>query len=294
MLKLIKVFRPLGSNQKSVYGDTTHRMLSMFDINENLYLCTDKPRSIEFDKKTLSWFYGQRRHINKYSKLYTDQGMDVLVVRINLIQSLFDLKGVEKFGQDIADVLNSNEKYYKEIFIHSFSAGCGMYGVAQRMIKKNLDKYGNVPKRVIGQIWDSISHHKMTIEAVPLALFPNNIFMHSIVKGLLWCHLTFYFPLKPHYEDCYDNFYNNLARAPALIMASKADVLGKVEFAEEVVRRWRTNGVNVTYHCFDDSAHLKHMQKYPKEYLKLVYDHWELIQLKLGELDETSDYFCQV
>jgi hypothetical protein len=46
----------------------------------------------------ISWFYGQKSQINKYSKLYTDQGMDVLVGRISLIQFLFNIKSVEVSG----------------------------------------------------------------------------------------------------------------------------------------------------------------------------------------------------
>ena len=43
----------------------------------------------------ISWFYGQKSQINKYSQLYTDQGMDVLVGRISLVQFLFSIKSVE-------------------------------------------------------------------------------------------------------------------------------------------------------------------------------------------------------
>lgn len=102
-------------------------MLSMHKINDNMYLCTDKPRKIEVDKKTfrylisdspfpanlgnsrltqmkdntkpivmmISWFYGKPSQINKYATLYTDNGMDVLVTRISLMQFLFAIKGVE-------------------------------------------------------------------------------------------------------------------------------------------------------------------------------------------------------
>ena len=34
---------------------TGQRMLSMHTVNENLYLCTDKPRDIHVDKKDLRY-----------------------------------------------------------------------------------------------------------------------------------------------------------------------------------------------------------------------------------------------
>lgn len=84
----------------------------------------------------ISWIYGQKSQINKYSKLYTDQGFDVLVGRMSLAQFVFNVKGIERFGLEIAEVLQNNEGDYKEIYIHAFSAGCGMLGIVQRMIKR--------------------------------------------------------------------------------------------------------------------------------------------------------------
>lgn len=106
-----------------------NRMISMHRINESLYLCTEKPRNIEVDKKTLkyenskifqtlvdhifrfrfkqvkgntkpivlmiSWFYGKPAQINKYCKLYTDHGIDVLVGQITLTQFLLSIKSAE-------------------------------------------------------------------------------------------------------------------------------------------------------------------------------------------------------
>jgi Eukaryotic protein of unknown function (DUF829) len=43
----------------------------------------------------LSWFNGQKSQINKYSKLYTDEGMDVLVGRIPLIEFFYSLKSID-------------------------------------------------------------------------------------------------------------------------------------------------------------------------------------------------------
>ncbi|CRK87336.1 CLUMA_CG001138, isoform A [Clunio marinus] len=290
MLSISRTLRYSTGIQKNGYAMAL-RMLSMYNINDDLYLCTDKPRNIEIDKKSLrfkqkrentkplvlmiSWFYGQKHQINKYSQIYTDQGMDVLVGRISLVQFLFNIKSVERSGQNIVNVLHNNEHDYKEIFIHTFSAGGGMYGLCQKMMKKNLPKYGNIPNRVIGQIWDSVAAPRMTIVAIPFALYPNNTFMRSIVTALLWCHLKIYRALQPHYNELWENFCDNLAKTPTLIFASKIDPIGTIKCAEEVIGRWRANGVDVTYKCFEDSPHIKHMQKYPEEYMKYVHDHWK-------------------
>lgn len=102
----------------------------------------------------LSWFFGQRKQINIYSKLYTDQGIDVLVGRISLVQVLFSIKKCkvndfsmklmtdnsrtirQEFGRDIAEVLKNNEEHYEKIFIHSFSIGGGVWGMIQQVIEE--------------------------------------------------------------------------------------------------------------------------------------------------------------
>lgn len=84
----------------------------------------------------ISWFYGSESHVSKYCKLYTDNNFDVLVARISLIQVLFQIKEFDKLAQDVVDILHVNEGDYKEIFIHSFSAGGLLWGVSQKMIRK--------------------------------------------------------------------------------------------------------------------------------------------------------------
>lgn len=119
----------------------------------------------------------------------------------------------------------------------------------------------------------------MTIVAIPFALYPNNFIMQNLVRGILWFHLTAYQALQRHYDDAVGNFYNNLAKTPALIFASKVDNIGTEKFAREVVDVWRKNGVDVTFKLFPDSPHIKHFQTYRDEYLKYVHAHWEKCKL---------------
>lgn len=142
-----------------------------------------------------------------------------------------------------------------------------------------MSKYGNIPNRVIGQIWDSVAHPSMTVVAIPFALFPKNAIMRSFVTGILWLHLKLYGALQRHFTDAVENYYENLVRSPALIFASKIDPIGTPEFMKVLAKRWEANGVDVTFKCFEDSPHIKHFQKYPEEYMKLVHDHWKLVGL---------------
>lgn len=59
----------------------------------------------------------------------------------------------------------------------------------------------------------------------------------------------------------------------------KVDLIGTDEFAKRVVDSWCRKGVDVKLKIFPDSPHIKHMQKYPKEYLQLLHEHWDKVKL---------------
>lgn len=62
--------------------------------------------------------------------------MDVLVAQLSLSQFLFSVRDVDGLGKQIADILQTNEDHYKEIYLHTFSAGGALWGVTQRIIQR--------------------------------------------------------------------------------------------------------------------------------------------------------------
>lgn len=84
----------------------------------------------------ISWLNGRKGNLNKYAQLYTDQGYDVLVGRITIIQAMFRIKSTERFGQNIVDILHNNRDHYPEIIIHSFSVGVLIWGLALKLMKR--------------------------------------------------------------------------------------------------------------------------------------------------------------
>ena len=82
-----------------------------------------------------------------------------------------------------------------------------------------------------------------------------------------------------HLENAMQHLYNNIARTPALLITSKVDRIGTDEFNKQLVAKWKAHGMDVTYVCFDDSEHIKHMQKYPEEYTKAMHELWDKVKL---------------
>jgi alpha-beta hydrolase superfamily lysophospholipase len=115
--------------------------------------------------------------------------------------------------------------------------------------------------------------------AISSALFPENLFMQSIIKATVDFYLKCYRAIPEHFDDAINNYFNNLSKTPALVFSSKADPIGTSNFAKEFGEKWKARGTDVTYKCFEDSEHVKHFQKYPEDYLKTLHDHWEKVKL---------------
>lgn len=103
--------------------------------------------------------------------------------------------------------------------------------------------------------------------------------MRNLLTVLLWLPLNLNRPLQRHFQDAMENFNNNLAKSPALVVVSKTDPIGTEDYAKYLVGLWRKNGMDVTLKVFEDSPHVKHYKVYREEYLKLMHDLWEKVKL---------------
>lgn len=147
------------------------------------------------------------------------------------------------------------------------------------MMDKNPEKYNNIPQRVIGQIWDSVTHYDQAIKALPMGFFPSSAVMRTVLAGSLWTFLTLQRSTMKNYVSGIDGFKNNKVASPALFIGSKIDKIATTEFSKECIEKWKNRGTDVTYKLFEDSEHVKHLQKYPEEYLKSIEEHWKKVKL---------------
>lgn len=137
-----------------------------------------------------------------------------------------------------------------------------------------MEKYGGIPNRVIGQVWDSMTHSSMIVNGVPYAILPNNKFLQNILRKLLHFYLKHNHAMQIHFEGCIQNLYQSLATSPQLIFASEVDQIATTHFAKKLADTWKANGAEVTLKVFEDSLHVKHYQKYPDVYMQYLTEHW--------------------
>lgn len=82
-----------------------------------------------------------------------------------------------------------------------------------------------------------------------------------------------------HYLRSSQMFHNTLVYSPALFLLSKNDTIGSVKSNKAVRDDWERLGVQCTWKCWDKSAHVGHYYRHKDEYLELLYNHLEMLNI---------------
>jgi len=264
------------------------RCLSVQVVTKNLSLYTENPRKIVVQPNTLrlmqdvddkplvvilAWLQAKQKYLSKYAKIYHDHGFDVLVAQITPWQLLWPVKGSQQVALDIVNFMANNE-YYKQMVLHGFSVGGYIWGECLAQMEKDRAKYQTVCKRITGQVFDSAADITEIPIGVPKALFPRNPKLQIALKNYMLYHMkTFHEAATQHYIRSSQLFHTNYIHAPALFILSKNDPVGAEASNRRVADSWISNGVNVTWKCFDKSPHVGHFHKHPHEYKQYLFDH---------------------
>lgn len=101
----------------------------------------------------LCWLQARQKHVEKYAKLYVDQGLDVLAVQITPWQLLWPVKGTQLVARDVIQFLHANTAD-TQLFLHGLSVGGYMWGECLVHVERD-SKYQSIVDRCVGQVWDS-------------------------------------------------------------------------------------------------------------------------------------------
>jgi hypothetical protein len=231
----------------------------------------------------LTWLAAQDKHIEKYSSLYLQKGFDVLTVKTSPFDLLFPTIGARKIAQNCVLTLQKELPQYPSVILHAFSVGAYQFGEIliemQEQHKLNTDhnrdnhnQSNNIDleKRIKGIVFDSV---------VPIEELPNGVsrsitanpFLYKCIKSGINGHLKVFNSIATkYYRAASHAVWNNYMRVPALILVSQNDRIGTAEANQKLTRVWRDLGIDVTWKCWDKSAHVQHLPKHPKEYEELI------------------------
>lgn len=243
-------------------------------VDKSVPLRLTYPRAGENNKSLvvlLSWLMAKRKHILKYASFYMDQGFDVLNVSITPWQLLWPVKGTQLVAEDILKFLSRNE-CYQQCLLHGFSVGGYLWAEVMVRMSLDLERYQPVIDRIIGQIWDSAADVTEIPVGLPRAVFPKNAVLQATVQKYIQYHMkTFHEAATSHYVIASKQFHSTLIQSPALMLFSKTDPIGTEESNKNVYEKWEKMGIKTYVKCWDQSPHVGHFRKYPKEYIAELY-----------------------
>lgn len=155
-----------------------------------------------------------------------------------------------------------------------------MWGECLAQMQKDSAKYQTVIDRIIGQVWDSAADITEIPIGVPRALFPRNPRLQIALRNYMLYHMkTFHEAATQHYIRSSQLFHTNICHAPALFIVSKTDPVGSESSNRRVADSWISNGINLTWKCFDRSPHVGHFIKHRQEYMQSLFDHLRSIKM---------------
>ncbi|XP_066602494.1 uncharacterized protein l(2)k09913 [Prorops nasuta] len=240
--------------------------LSTKSMKQNLSKTEKRPLLL-----MLCWLLAKRKHVMKFANLYLEQGFDIALVSLSPWQLMWPTKGSRLVAGDVLNFLLQNGAYSK-VLVHGFSVGGYLWGEILDLIQSDRTNCDGVINRFVGQVWDSTADISELSIGTPVAVFPNNPVLQSMMKTYLECHMkTFYKQATQYYVRSSQLFHSTIVHAPALFLVSNTDPIGTVASNTRVRETMESLGMQTYMKIFDKSPHVGHLQKYPKEYVAELY-----------------------
>lgn len=231
----------------------------------------------------MTWLGAEEKHIEKYRQMYFQRGFDILTVKTNPMDLVFPKNGARQIARNAIDALQNQLGQYDRVLIHAFSVGS--YQLGEMLNKINElpeDKREKLLKRIKGVAMDSIAPVKGAAPGIATTVSPKNKFVAKMLENFMRSFLVVAYPTTTKYFNSANDaiFGNHTLLKPTLVMVSKVDPIGKWQDNKDVADTWRRNGApDVTFKCWDDSAHVKHMLEHREEYEGLVDELLEKIDI---------------
>uniref|UniRef100_A0A6A7FNZ2 Transmembrane protein 53-like n=1 Tax=Hirondellea gigas TaxID=1518452 RepID=A0A6A7FNZ2_9CRUS len=274
-------FRNLSTNALSIYA--YQRKIKSTKLSEYLELLQPETEEGTFSQVhrkrnkehrplvlMYPWLMAQDKHVEKYTRLYTDLGIDVLKVTIRPLALLNPVPRAQVAAAEVLEFLLEKEDFNK-LFIHGMSVGG--YGFMEVMTKmeQNEDRYLCIRSRFTGQVWDSPCDLPGLKEGVARSVTDNQRLQAWVMDALDWFLEFRYQKATRHYVKTQDMFHKNYLDAPALYLYSRADVVSKANINTDLADNWNGRGYQVFSKVFNESKHVGHYSKYKVEYKANIY-----------------------
>ncbi|GFO14679.1 hypothetical protein PoB_004118400 [Plakobranchus ocellatus] len=237
----------------------------------------------------MPWLNAEDKHILRYSRLYTSQGLDVLVVKSEANDFMWPLNSFA-LAEQVYGVLKNQLSRYNHLFCHSMSVGSFNWTIL-RIFMKQEENSENVCSKFRGQVLDSVTAGAGkggALEESPVDGKPQVHALDRMIQGVVraqkrsplmeWAIKSLskaYFAATKSktvriIEDSLLFFREEPLKAPTLIFASRNDPMCDANVMEKLVELWKREHVfPVSIKVWEESAHAQHYIHHTEEYERL-------------------------
>nr|XP_027205652.1 transmembrane protein 53-A-like isoform X3 [Dermatophagoides pteronyssinus] len=219
-----------------------------------------------------AWLFAKERHLDKYRRLYMEQGFDILTIKVNVKDFIIPVVGSQVIASQALQFIKEHEQIYCSLVFHAFSVGAYQMGELLVMLNQEHNKeVKNIARKLLkGMIYDSAAD----INEAPIGLSKattTNPLLQWAICSLLNAHFRFCYNLATrHYLASSDALHQNEFHCPSLVFLSKDDVVVNYVDQLKTAEQWQRRGISVTMKCWDQSPHVSHFFKHPDEYRSLL------------------------
>lgn len=243
----------------------------------------------------ITWLGAKDSHILRYSRLYTKQGLDVLVVKSEAKDFTWP-KNSLLLAEQVYKVLDNQMLEYKHIICHTMSAGSFNWTVL-RMYLQQKENTEHICSKFRGLIFDSVVAGSgrggilnQSLEDKKSQVHALERMVHGIVVAKQFSPIMqymvkalskVYFSVTKKdtvkfYEKTLTFFREEPLQVPTLFFTSKDDPMCDAPVLEKLVDIWREKqNVHVSIKVWESSPHAQHYIYHKETYERL---HEELMK----------------
>lgn len=218
----------------------------------------------------MPWVFAGQKAVKKYRELYHNRGWDVLTLQCHPGMVLWVPLG-DAYAQRSMDMMTSHPeiKERDQIFVHAISGGIYLYFGMWRVMRRNMNIYGDMATKMSGHIFDSgiYAGGDATANTVARIALDKKPILRDITYTVL---KSWYSSMRVHtcdlLQECLDSFADEPSYAPCLFINAKNDDKIDLEAVDKFANGLERKGVPVINHKWEKGMHTGHLKEHPKEY----------------------------
>ncbi|KAM9972052.1 hypothetical protein ACTFIW_012042 [Dictyostelium discoideum] len=222
----------------------------------------------------VGWIKSNPKHLNKYSKLYLDNGFVTISFSPSYLCHFFPKKMKELAYNFLEFLVSENEKIARPIIFQVFSGNMVFQSEIFKLLNEEI-KFKKLIPFIKGQIFDSCPSKISEEQAFQSITKTMNRSISKKAVRLVTKSYSRLVDVEKIDKDFWDRLKKCPIPTPQLYIYSINDPISSYLDVERGIQIQKQQGIPVKTLCFDNSIHVNHLSQHPMRYMKNLYQFWE-------------------